>query len=78
MDFMGQINLIWNKSENYGMIQTYILLNIMQIGYKIFINVIGRVLILVSMIGIVNNNKILLENLRKMDFYQVDKFIQDG
>ena len=78
MDFMVQINPIWNQSENYGMIWTYIFLNIMQIGYKIFINVIGRGLILVSMIGIVNNKKILLDNLRKMDFYQVDKFIQDG
>jgi hypothetical protein len=53
---MELINLICNKSEKCGMILMFTLLNIMLIGFKIYISAIGKVLILASMIGVQNNN----------------------
>lgn len=75
---MALINNTCNKFVRYGITLIFISQNIMWIGLRIFINVIGKVLILVLMIGIGKSKKILLGSFRNKGFCWVGKYIRGG
>ena len=78
MDFMELTSLIWRPSEICGIISILIVPNIMLIGLKIFINVIGKELISGSMISQLMIKKKKWENSKKKARYLEDKFILGG
>lgn len=78
MVFMETTRAILKLLGKYGLISKQFVINIMQTQFLIYKNVIGRELILESMMEFPNLNMIMLELFKKLGIYQEDKYILDG